>query len=473
MKFDESSLDSVLGATTTVAARRSGHHDRPAGQAVRASTSRAGRRRDGHLERVASDSQVGYRVKETLAGVDTEGAGRTSSITGTMTIDGTTVTATDLTVDMTTFASDDSRRDSQFNGRIMEVSTYPTATFELTTPIDIGTIPTDGSSVQVQATGDLTIHGVTKPVTFDLTAKETGGRIGVVGSTVITFADYGIENPTNGFAETGDTGTLELQLVFDKAPYAEDQPPTDPSFGNASAAERVGDRCCVHAGAEAARTRHRPRGVAAAEGDQLVVGAELDEPGVVDHRDPVGAAHRRQAVGDDDHRAALHQPLERLLDHGLGAGVEVAVASSSTSTAGSTSAARASDTSCFSPADSREPRSRTSVSSPSGSAAKRSSTPIARERRVDLVVGRRRAGDADVVADRAAEQEALLRARRRCARAARRATPSRRSTPPKVTVPAVGSYSRAMQLGERRLAGAGRPDQREALAVRRSPATRR
>ena len=72
--------------------------------------------------------------------------------------------------------------------------------------------------MQVQATGDLTIHGVTKPVTFDLTAKETNGRIGVVGGTVITFADYDIENPSNGFAETGDTGTLELQLVFDKTP---------------------------------------------------------------------------------------------------------------------------------------------------------------------------------------------------------------------------------------------------------------
>ncbi len=48
-------------------------------------------------------------------------------------------------------------------------------------------------------------------------------------------------------------------------------------------------------------------------------------------------------------------------------GSRLEVASSSTSSAGSTSAARASDTSCFSPADSREPRSRTSVSSPWGS----------------------------------------------------------------------------------------------------------
>jgi polyisoprenoid-binding protein YceI len=166
---------------------------------------------------VAGDSIVGYRVKETLAGIDAEAAGRTSSITGTMTLTGSTVSAVDLTVDMTTFKSDDSRRDSQFNGRIMEVSQFPTATFKLTSPVDIGTIPTDGSSVNVKATGDLTLHGVTKPVAFDLTAKETQGRIGVVGSTVITFADYKIDNPSNGFAETGDTGTMELQLIFDHA----------------------------------------------------------------------------------------------------------------------------------------------------------------------------------------------------------------------------------------------------------------
>ena len=214
-KFDESSLDSVLGATTTTTTTVTpvvGGGDPATTSAESAPTGDV-----GGTWTVSTDSQVGYRVKETLAGLDTEGAGRTSSISGTMTIDGTTLTATDLTVDMTTFASDDSRRDSQFDGRIMQVAQFPTATFTLTAPVEIGTIPTDGSSVQVQATGDLTVHGVTRPVTFDLTAKETGGRIGVVGSTEITFADYDIDNPSNGFAETGDTGTLELQLVFDKA----------------------------------------------------------------------------------------------------------------------------------------------------------------------------------------------------------------------------------------------------------------
>lgn len=222
--FDESSLDSVLGATTTtpggavtttvVGASTDGSTAAPAATTAAGASSATGT--DGTWK-VAGDSVVGYRVKETLAGLDTEGAGRTSSITGTMTIAGTTVSAVDLTVDMTTFESDDSRRDSQFSGNIMDVATYPTATFTLTAPLDLGSIPAGGTSVTAKATGDLTMHGVTKPVTLDLTAKETSGRIGVLGSTTITFADYTIDNPSNGFAETGDTGTLELQLIFDHA----------------------------------------------------------------------------------------------------------------------------------------------------------------------------------------------------------------------------------------------------------------
>jgi polyisoprenoid-binding protein YceI len=220
-KFDEASLDSVLAATTPAAPGdpvtttassadpTTSAGPTPGGGAT--SSSVAG------TWSVAADSTVGYRVEETLAGLDAAAAGRTNAVTGTMTIEGTTVTATDLTVDMTTFESDDSRRDGQFNGRIMEVSKFPTATFELTAPIDLGSVPADGTSIQVKATGDLTMHGVTKSVTFDLTAKESNERIGVVGSTVITFADYDIDNPSNGFAQTGDDGTLELQLVFDKS----------------------------------------------------------------------------------------------------------------------------------------------------------------------------------------------------------------------------------------------------------------
>ena len=85
------------------------------------------------------------------------------------------------------------------------------------------------------------------------------------------------------------------------------------------------------------------------------------------------------------------------------------VASSSTTTAGSASAARTSEMSWRSPAEKFAPRSCTSVSSPSANAANRASSSSASIAAWISVVGRVGLCDEEVVADRAAEQEALLR----------------------------------------------------------------
>jgi polyisoprenoid-binding protein YceI len=165
----------------------------------------------------AADSTLGYRVQEVLGGVDTEGAGRTSDVTGSLTIDGTQATAAEFTVQMASITSDSDRRDGQFRTRIMSTDDVPTATFVLTSPIDFGAVPAEGVDVPATATGDLTLRGVTNSVTFDLTARLEGGRIGVLGSIPILFSDYEIPDPSNGFAVVKDNGLLEFVLVFDPA----------------------------------------------------------------------------------------------------------------------------------------------------------------------------------------------------------------------------------------------------------------
>ena len=80
----------------------------------------------------------------------------------------------------------------------MSADEFPTATFALTQPIELGVTPTDGAEVTTQATGDLTLRGVTNSVTFDVTAKQENGLIGVQGSIPVVFNDYGIANPSNG-----------------------------------------------------------------------------------------------------------------------------------------------------------------------------------------------------------------------------------------------------------------------------------
>lgn len=165
---------------------------------------------------ISSDSTLGYRVKEVLFGVDTEGAGRTNQVTGTLVIDGTTATSAEFTVDMASISSDDNRRDNQFRGRIMSTDDFPTSTFVLTSPIDFGSVPAEGQSITATATGDLTLRGVTHSVTFEVTAKLDNGRIGVLGNIPISFSEYEIPDPSNQAATVKDNGLLEFVLVFDR-----------------------------------------------------------------------------------------------------------------------------------------------------------------------------------------------------------------------------------------------------------------
>ena len=157
-------------------------------------------------------SAVGYRVVEVLFGQDTEGVGRTSAVTGQLTLSGTQVTAADFEVDMTTVTSDEDRRDNTFRGRLLDTENFPTATFTLTAPIELGSVPADGVAVTATATGDLTLRGTTNPVTFDVQAQQSGQTIQVVGSTDIVFADYGIPDPSTAGISTQDHGLLEFDL---------------------------------------------------------------------------------------------------------------------------------------------------------------------------------------------------------------------------------------------------------------------
>jgi len=166
---------------------------------------------------VTSGSQVGYRVNEILFGQSNVAAGRTSSVTGSVTIAGTTVSKASFGVDMTTVSSDQQRRDNQFNGRIMDTSSYPTATFSLSDPIVLSAIPAVGVQSSTQATGVLTMHGTSKPVTFTVKGQRTSSGIEVTGSIPIVFADWNIPNPSFGPVSTDDHGTLEFLLVLTRA----------------------------------------------------------------------------------------------------------------------------------------------------------------------------------------------------------------------------------------------------------------
>ena len=166
---------------------------------------------------VVSPSTAGYRVDEVLFGQDNTVAGRTNDVTGSITLTETSVTEGEFTVDMATVESDDDRRDGQFQGNIMNTDEFPTATFKLTEPIDFGEAPADGEKITASATGDLTLRGVTKSVTFDVEARKTGNVIEVSGNIPIVFADYDIPSPSRPGIDVKDNGEMEFLLTFNPA----------------------------------------------------------------------------------------------------------------------------------------------------------------------------------------------------------------------------------------------------------------
>ncbi len=162
--------------------------------------------------KIKSGSIVRYRVKETLFGQSATAVGSTNTVTGSMTIVGTSMDRAAFTVDMTTVKSIRSQRDDQFQGRIMDTSDFPTGTFTLTSPVSLAPVPKDGATATYTAKGKLMLHGKSNDVTLTLQTRRTANVIQVVGNTPITFADYGIGNPSGGPASVGDSGTLEFTL---------------------------------------------------------------------------------------------------------------------------------------------------------------------------------------------------------------------------------------------------------------------
>jgi polyisoprenoid-binding protein YceI len=167
----------------------------------------------------ASSSFAGYRIDEQLVGIGANTAvGRTQDVTGTMTIVGEQVTELEVTVDMTTLRSDDDRRDGQLTMRGLETAAFPRATFILTSPIDVGEAPAVGEMIEATATGDLTLHGVTRSVRVPIEAQWTGERIEIAASFDLTLADYEMEAPTSFIAlSVADTGTVEMHLLLGRA----------------------------------------------------------------------------------------------------------------------------------------------------------------------------------------------------------------------------------------------------------------
>jgi polyisoprenoid-binding protein YceI len=163
---------------------------------------------------------VGFRIAEELTTVgDTEAIGRTPAVEGSVSLEGTTLVAASIIADLTALTTDIRQRDGATQ-RALNTTTNPTTTFTLTEPVDLGTDPVVGEPISVEATGELTLNGVTQPVTATLDAVLLDGAAGllVAGSFPLTLADHDLVAPSAPVVvSVADTATVELQLYLDPA----------------------------------------------------------------------------------------------------------------------------------------------------------------------------------------------------------------------------------------------------------------
>lgn len=158
---------------------------------------------------VGEGSEAGYRVHEVLNGSDVTVTGRTSSVTGSATVDGSAISAATITVQVGDITTDSEQRDSYFRDSALDTQAFPTATFTLTEPI-ADAVPSGSDTTDVQATGTLELHGVTKTVTATLQVGLSGDGVDVSGTIPVTFSDYSVQAPNLGFVKVDDAGAVEF-----------------------------------------------------------------------------------------------------------------------------------------------------------------------------------------------------------------------------------------------------------------------
>jgi polyisoprenoid-binding protein YceI len=136
---------------------------------------------------IIEGTKARYKVREQLAGVSfpSDAVGTTESVTGTVVInpDGSIdATRSKLVVDLKTIKSDQQMRDGYVQNRTLETEKFPTLEFVprratgLPAPLPAGMQAQAG----FQLIGDMTLHGVTKEVTWNVVAtfgnEQVAGR---------------------------------------------------------------------------------------------------------------------------------------------------------------------------------------------------------------------------------------------------------------------------------------------------------
>ncbi len=138
----------------------------------------------------------------------------------TLNADGSLAPDSKIVVDLTRLSSDQSLRDKWIELFGIETGTFKTATFVLQEATGLPSpLPANGQWT-FTLDGLLSVHGVTKPATWQATATRAGRDLTGAATTLVHWADFNVEKPQAAVTQVvsvSDDIRLELKFVGTQA----------------------------------------------------------------------------------------------------------------------------------------------------------------------------------------------------------------------------------------------------------------
>ena len=138
----------------------------------------------------------------------------------TLNPDGSFASGSRISVDMTTVTTDDRQRTDSIRRDPLEVTRFRTSELVPKTATGLSLPLTRSGDFAFQLTGDLTLHGVTKSVTFDVKATRSNGKLTATATADPSwkFGDFGMHVPsTFSVLSIVDEIRMEFALVASEA----------------------------------------------------------------------------------------------------------------------------------------------------------------------------------------------------------------------------------------------------------------
>ncbi|MCG7375468.1 YceI family protein [Paenibacillus sp. ACRSA] len=164
---------------------------------------------------ISEGSKVYFSVttsQETVNFVDEQVSGK-----WTINVDDASQMKAEGQIEMDGIDSGNGQRDGHVKqADFFDIATYPQATFTATSFEGLPAEWPVGQTVDVKMNGTLTVKGVEKEVTFDAKAAYDNDQVLLSATSMVTFEDFGMENPHSVVLSTENDIKLQLELKLTK-----------------------------------------------------------------------------------------------------------------------------------------------------------------------------------------------------------------------------------------------------------------